>query len=47
MSHVNLERGLKGQAVGNIFPQACPYSGRTNIKHGQQDVLYTMTLPLI
>jgi len=30
--HVNLERGLKGQAVGNIFP----HSGKANIKHDQQ-----------
>ncbi len=34
--HVNLERGLKGQAVTNIFPQAGPYSGNANIKHDQQ-----------
>jgi hypothetical protein len=47
MSHVNLERGLKGQAVRNIFPQGGPNSGKANIKHDQEGVLYTMTLPLI
>jgi hypothetical protein len=36
MSHVNLERDLKGQAVSNIFPQSGPYSGKANIKHDQQ-----------